>query len=372
MDRVSRFNSAVEAFLREKYLSAVSDIVHQNLIGEFLATPAIGAYLTRPSTDISFDAQGEPVIESPYERQLYEACRDSKAAQIPFRAQKSNMSIMRDGANIEAESTAFYHSGTNKDGEAALYRTLHQQTLPHQGEAQNPLAAHIYVATNGYDVYQISGVLRHLQKEPARHNNLRGELRDANNHLITLPNTGTSFLIFPSGRDAHAITFFAVVDNAANKVIRTGLCNSWHSESYAKQVKHRMNTDVGQEDHPDLKPFPFIDCSHHLQKSNTDLNCGLYRSHFARALTDMLYHEPKLRELLANPSVTDTDVTAQVRDGMKAYLPEYYHRNGTEFVEATEDEKRAVHLHDRWEVGNEFLRNKIAEFKQKDHPIARA
>ncbi len=356
-DRVDRFNSAVESFLQQHKLGDVAQVVSRGMISEFLADPAIGAYLTRPASDMRFDEKGEPQLESDHERTFYEACRADERDYIPYRAHQSSVPRHEEDRVRIEKTTAFYDSGTDEDTTKTLNRALHRQTQE-QGHDAN-----VFLVTNGYDTYQISGVLRRFQGEVPQYDDLKGKLEDAMGKQITLPDKGHSFLVFPSGRDAHAITFFAVLDNDNKKVVRTGLCNSWMHEKYTDQVRRRMNMDVSPKYAPDVKPFPLVDCSQHLQTHSTDLNCGLYRYNFAHALIEMLQNEAGLRDTLADPKAGDEQVISAVKEGLKPYLPQYYKRDGAGFTEAGEDEKRQAHLETRWEAGNAFIRDKIAQHK---------
>jgi len=371
-DRVERFNKAVEAFLRDQKLGTIEQIVLQSRLDDFLVDPAVSAYLTRPAIHIAFDAKGEPKLDSDYERQLYNACRRDKKTNIPYRAAGEFSNFGRSYVKPQA----FYDSGTTEETKEALNHIIQKQVSENsEPDTQKPY--HVFMVANVEDVYQIGGLLRRIQGEKGQYDNLRGVMKDGAGNTIALPEDGISFLIIPSGKDDHAVTLFAVVDNKAKKVIRTGLCDSMQDAGYAAQIRRRINMDVpSKEDleydrehstnhYPKVEPFPFVDCSHDIQKSDDDLNCGLYRAHFTRALIDILQNEPEVRRGLSDPNADNQKVVAQVKAGMQAHLPEYYHRSAEGFTEASEEEKRQVHLHTRWEVGNEFLREKIRELSRQ-------
>jgi len=378
-ERVARFNKAVEAFLRSQKLDTIEQVVSQGHLDDFLVDPAISAYLTRPAADIAFDPKGTPQIDSDYERQLYDACRLNKKTNIPYRAAGE----FGDFGRSYMGPREFYNSGISEETTATLNRVIQKQ-ISESAEPDTQKSYHIFLVANGEDVYQTSGLLRRIQGEIGQYDSYKGVMTDSVGNDVILPDSGTSFLIIPSGRDDHAITLFAVVDNETKKVIRTGLCNSMQDTGYAEALKHRMNMDVPSQgelelDHengtnrfPKVEPFPFVDCSHDIQKVAEDLNCGLYRANFTRALIDMLQNEPEVRSVLADPHADNEKVVGHVKAGMQTHLPGYYHRVAEGFTEASEEEKRQLHLQTRWEAGNEFMREKIKALSRQRSGRSRA
>jgi hypothetical protein len=372
-DRVERFNEAVERFLERAGLQSISEISEANQRRDFLLEPAIAAYLTRPATDVQFDNAGEPIYDSEYESQYYDLCRKSKGLNVPFRAESSHITRRIDDAgrpvtNITPgveRATAFYDSDMSRRIEHFTYQRLGRLIDPVTIEQSG---YHVFIASNAEDIFQMGGVLKHIQGEVPFFDGMEGKLLDPDDNEIILPDDGTSFIIFPTRNDKHAIITFAVLDNASRQVIRTGLCNSLKDKDSYHALKRAINMDMKFQSGQVMKPFPFLDCSHNLQTSETDQNCGFYRAGFARALVEMLQNEQDICEMLTSRGIADGKIADGVSRKMKRYLPEYYEEQAEGFVETSLDERRRVHLQARWEAGNDFLREKIKAARRTAQP----
>jgi len=379
-DRVANFNRAVEAFLAKKGPENIASLPDK-MLEDFLIEPSISAYLTRPANDVKFDEKGEPVLESPYEAAYYEKLRQSctlddspadlRRKSIPYRAEiYNNTWNHKDG-----EAAGFYTGGTSENAKTAQARTIQRKLDEYAQTATDP-STHVFLMPNLSRIEDINSLLNPSPREDEEYDYMDWVTENGLGRHVELPQDGISFLIMPGGTDDHAYTLFAVIDNAAKKIIRTGLCNSSQNDNYALIIRDSINDVLGQGDPIHYQPYPpdhaavanlpsFVDCSHHLQTHETDRNCGLYRHYFSRALVEMLEKDEHIRSIMADPNATDRQVSEAVREGMKPYLPEYYHKTAGGFVEASEEEKRQTHLETRWAVGNAFLQDRIAEIKRQ-------
>jgi hypothetical protein len=363
VDRKERFDKAVEAFLQKNGLENVEEIITKNHFDNFITEPSIASYLRRPAKDIEFDESGEPVLQSDYEKQFYEACRLTKDTKIPYRATESNLQTYNEAEQTyyTRSTTAFYEAGTNEKTNQTLNKITNRKiNNPIETESNEP-SANVFLVANGDDIYSITGVLRTIQGQRTSQNNMQGIMKDANDKEISLPDEGISFLIFPTGKDAHAITLFAVVDNENKEVIRTGLCNSSINEPYYNYIKPRFNVDASSFGY---EPFEFLNCSLDLQKDPTDLNCGLYRANFTSGLIDLLQNDAEARQILSDKNADESAIVEKITNGLKSHLPQYYNESSAGFTEVSEEQKMQVHLEDRWEADNAYLKDRMQEIKR--------
>jgi hypothetical protein len=385
------FNAVTEDFLHEKNLENASQIVTQNRVSDFLSRSEVLTYLTR--TDITFDAEDEPVLPSIYERDFYAACRTNEEHRIPYRGEQqckfANVNPTDAPFQEIVEHTSFYKSGTLSQDFSFLIRTLQERI--DQTKSEDSEHTNVFLVSNGgvpHDPYGVRNILRSISRElfPSLSSVLTSmqpqtertfdaqiiqkmlftseekEIQDGYGRNITLPNNGHSFLIFPIDKHDHDLLIAAAVDNSKKKIPRIAIMNSYDDKSYYNEMEDRLNLDAKANL---LEKFKISDFSHNLQiESDGDINCALYATNFSRSLIETLREDPEAREMFADPLESDEKVFKKIKDGMMARLPEYYMQNAEgEYYEVNASSKRLAHLRQRWGIGSAILRQRAASQK---------
>lgn len=328
------FNHAVRSFKKYYGMKSIKELhdptnpAQTTLLQRFYSHPVISAYLTR--TTINFDRK-YPILESKYERHFY--CDTTQQAElaIPYRIFVNNIS---DDARPDESGTLtprpkfwrFYHTGRPQCAEPILMRRLLRK-ITTRNKA--------FIAVKRLkDVYQVGNFCRELeQNQTKRHSDY--------SHV---------FIAMPSGKEDHAVAYFAIFDTQKSETVAIFLCNSWQDTSYFASMKQRINMGSAENN-----PIPIIDASHQLQVEADDGNCGLYTYDFCQAFIDVITNNSDIRKLLTtttrqqllNSPESRTNLGSQLRTAMKPYLAHLY----------DSPQARANYfLQLRWEIGNDHIR----------------
>jgi hypothetical protein len=211
------------------------------------------------------------------------------------------------------------------------------------------------------------------------------DIRGLIENSVTIPKPlGTRVWITPNGKDDHAYTFVHILDESRTHVMASVFINSFSSDSYFKYIEERFckprnnqllstvtdsqfkhlklqttNCDFGKIVRVQRK-VPLIDASHNIQTAQDDKNCAIYSNNFCLAVGDMMADVPiaarvfRLAETIedqvvhaSNPDVAINELKTIFQNELKAFLPQYYNKDGTAHTEA---ELKAFHMGQRWDL----------------------
>lgn len=310
------------------------------LLDIFYANPIISTYLSRDRVE---NKGCELCLESKYENSFYKASLRYNEEMIPYRTLYSTPNVVnlthKADKNLLEPKTFFYESGSLDIGSKPNF-IIEKQKIDHA------LSKRICFSLEG-DIYGVAEKITTIQKELKK------------NEVIEADAT-SQYFVWPGAKDGHFYLTAVIFDVDGNPICSL-LINSERSERYSHILKEKFKINN--------KTTPFIDCSIDIQIHEKDLNCGIYGSIIGRAFIELFHNESEESDKVFKTYKEDKieqKVQEFVRNKIVSYLPEYFYKDEDKgFQRKSEEELVDFHMQRRWDIGNQFIKQRSEEAKKR-------